>query len=88
MTCRFLWCGTQRPRSQAERIGRLEHKHKLTPYHGMKMKGKIVATYLRGEKIYSSSDERGKYPHNHRAVALRSTPAAQVVRTWVDMHIA
>ena len=42
---------------------KVEHKHKLTPYHGMKMKGKIVATYLRGEKIYSSSDERGKYSH-------------------------
>ena len=53
---------------------KVEHKHKLTPYHGMKMKGKIVATYLRGEKIYSSLDERGKYSHNHRAAGPYGRP--------------
>jgi allantoinase len=32
-----------------------EHRHKLTPYEGLELKGDVVATFLRGEKIY----ERG-----------------------------
>ena len=30
----------------------LFHRHKLTPYDGMSLRGKVVATYLRGRKIY------------------------------------
>jgi allantoinase len=30
----------------------LEHRHKLTPYDGMPLRGRIRATYLRGERIY------------------------------------
>ena len=34
----------------------LEHRHKLTPYAGLPLRGVVAATYLRGEKIY----ERGR----------------------------
>ncbi len=34
-----------------------EHRHKLTPYGGRELKGEVVATFLRGEKIY----ERGGF---------------------------
>lgn len=34
----------------------IEHRHKLTPYLGRRLKGAVEATYLRGVKIY----ERGK----------------------------
>jgi allantoinase len=34
---------------------RLEHRHKLTPYAGTELQGVVIATYLRGRKIY----ERG-----------------------------
>ncbi|HVF67336.1 MAG TPA: amidohydrolase family protein, partial [Pyrinomonadaceae bacterium] len=34
-----------------------EHRHKLTPYEGRALKGDVVATFLRGEKIY----ERGRF---------------------------
>ncbi|HKP71620.1 MAG TPA: allantoinase AllB [Pyrinomonadaceae bacterium] len=35
----------------------LEHRHKLTPYAGRKLKGVVEATYLRGVKIF----ERGEF---------------------------
>jgi allantoinase len=35
--------------------GRLEHRNKLTPYHGRTLKGSVVRTILRGETVY----ERG-----------------------------
>ena len=37
---------------------RLHHRHKLTPYAGRTFKGVVVATYLKGEKIY----DRGQFP--------------------------
>ena len=37
---------------------RLHQRHKLTPYAGREMKGRVLATYLRGEKIY----EEGAFP--------------------------
>lgn len=30
----------------------LEHRHKLTPYDGMQLRGQVRATFLRGTKIY------------------------------------
>ncbi|MGQ0814836.1 MAG: allantoinase AllB [Gemmatimonadota bacterium] len=41
----------------------LEHRHKLTPYDGMQLRGEVRATYLRGEKIYEAgefADARGR----------------------------
>ncbi len=32
----------------------LQHRHPLTPYHGLTLAGRVRATYLRGELIYSS----------------------------------
>lgn len=40
----------------------VEHKHKLTPYAGMALKGKIHATYLRGRKIYERAED-GAHEH-------------------------
>ena len=34
--------------------GNLFHKNKLTPYDGEKLKGKVITTYLRGNKIYNN----------------------------------
>jgi len=31
---------------------KLEHRHKITPYEGRSLHGVVMATYLRGEKIY------------------------------------
>ena len=33
----------------------LNHKHKLTPYQDMKLKGKVVATYADGQQVSSIS---------------------------------
>ena len=30
----------------------IKHRHKITPYVGRKVKGKIMKTYLRGELVY------------------------------------
>jgi allantoinase len=35
----------------------LQHKHKITPYDGMILRGQVHATFLRGERIY----ERGEF---------------------------
>jgi allantoinase len=32
----------------------LEHRHKLTPYHGESLQGVVEKTFLRGRKIYDS----------------------------------
>ena len=37
---------------------RLHQRHKLTPYAGRSMRGRVRATYLRGEKIYDDGDFR------------------------------
>lgn len=33
---------------------KLEHRHKLTPYEGLTLQGKVETTYLRGQKIYDA----------------------------------
>lgn len=50
----------------------VEHKHKLTPYAGATLKGRVVATYLRGEKIYTFGREEGT--HGHRAAGAYGKP--------------
>jgi allantoinase len=32
--------------------GPIHHRHPVTPYTGKTLKGKVISTYLRGEKIY------------------------------------
>ena len=38
---------------------RLHQRHKLTPYAGMKMRGRVEATYLRGDLIYERGEPIG-----------------------------
>jgi allantoinase len=39
----------------------LQHRHKLTPYDGMTLRGEVLATFLRGVQIYERGDFAG--PH-------------------------
>ena len=34
----------------------LQHRHKITPYDGMQLRGRVHATYLRGQKIYEQGE--------------------------------
>jgi allantoinase len=36
------------------RADQIEHRHKITPYHGRKLKGVVKQTFLRGRKVYDS----------------------------------
>ncbi len=38
---------------------RLEHRHPVTPYDGMKLRGKVVATYLRGVAVFDGTVRPG-----------------------------
>jgi allantoinase len=38
----------------------LEHRHKLTPYEGMMLQGRVESTYLRGQKIYEDGELQGE----------------------------
>lgn len=49
----------------------LQHRHKLTPYDGMRLRGVVRETWLRGERIY----DRGDFPGPARG-ALIHTPDA------------
>jgi allantoinase len=46
---------------------RLHQRHKVTPYAGREMKGRVLATYLRGEKIY----DEGAFPIAARGRVLK-----------------
>jgi allantoinase len=35
---------------------RLHQRHKLTPYAGKQLRGRVLATYLRGQKIYDDGE--------------------------------
>lgn len=37
----------------------IQHRHKLTPYSGMQLFGKIEATYVRGQKIFENGNFAG-----------------------------
>jgi allantoinase len=34
----------------------LEHRHKLTPYDGMKLRGVVKATYVRGQRVFGEGE--------------------------------
>ena len=62
--------------------GANEHRHKLTPYDGMELKGAVLATYLRGEKIY----DRGEFaPAPTGTLLLREPPPAEP-SPWDDLE--
>jgi len=50
----------------------VEHRHPLTPYHGLTLKGRVVATYLRGTKIYAWGADEGV--HRHRGAGPYGKP--------------
>jgi allantoinase len=39
--------------------GMIEHRHKLTPYNGERLRGVVETTFLRGEKIYQRGEFTG-----------------------------
>ena len=45
---------------------RLQQRHKVTPYAGRELQGKVVSTWLRGEKIY----DRGQFLGHGRGSLL------------------
>jgi allantoinase len=34
----------------------LQHKHKATPYEGLRLKGRVVATFVRGSMVFGNGD--------------------------------
>src|SRR5687768_3438136 len=59
-----------------------EHRHKLTPYEGMELKGEVVATYLRGEKVY----ERGVFGETPTGTLLLREPPPKEESIWDDFE--
>ena len=49
----------------------LQHRHKLTPYDGMRLRGVVQETWLRGERIY----DRGDFPVPPRGTLIHSANA-------------
>lgn len=49
----------------------LEHRHSVTPYAGMRLRGRVHRTFLRGELVY----DEGRFPEPPRGRALLSTGA-------------
>ena len=49
------------PNAKAEiSPGTIQHRHKVTPYEGRDLRGKVERTYLRGEKIFENGKIIGK----------------------------
>jgi allantoinase len=59
-----------------------EHRHKLTPYDGMELSGVVLATYLRGEKIY----ERGEFAPAPTGTLLLREPPPKEESIWDDLE--
>ncbi len=47
----------------------LQHRHKVTPYEGMRLRGVVHETWLRGERVYN----RGHFVHEPRGRLLSAT---------------
>ncbi|MGQ0714260.1 MAG: allantoinase AllB [Gemmatimonadaceae bacterium] len=47
----------------------LEHRHKLTPYDGMRLRGVVRETWLRGDRVF----DRGDFPAPPRGELLHAT---------------
>jgi len=50
--------------------GALKHRHKVTPYEGMRLRGVVRETWLRGERVY----DHGRFAYEARGTLLRSRP--------------
>ncbi len=49
----------------------LQHRHKVTPYEGMRLRGVVHETWLRGERVYN----RGHFVHEPRGQLLSANAA-------------
>ena len=49
----------------------LQHRHKVTPYEGMRLRGVVRETWLRGERVY----DRGHFTYEPRGQLLRPSAA-------------
>jgi allantoinase len=57
--------------------GMLHHRHKVTPYEGRVLRGRVERTYLRGHKVYDA----GRFADTPGGrVILRAAPQGQ--RAW------
>jgi allantoinase len=62
---------------------KLHQRHKMTPYAGREMQGRVRATYLRGEKIY----EEGNFVLKPCGTAMRCDQGRlQMINTWSAEH--
>ena len=59
-----------------------QHRHKLTPYDGLEFDGAVVATYLRGEKIY----DRGTFADRPTGQLLLREPPKKEPSIWDDFE--
>ena len=48
--------------------GELQHRHKITPYDGMLLRGEVQTTFLRGQKVY----DRGEFSEPHGQLLQRT----------------
>jgi allantoinase len=48
----------------------LQHRHKLTPYEGERLRGRVKRTYVRGQLVY----DHDQFPAGPIGVLLRRTP--------------
>lgn len=55
-------------------IGHNRHQHKLSPYADMKLRGKVLATFVKGHKVY---DEQQGVFAGHCGQVVR--------RKWLDV---
>ena len=49
----------------------LQHRHKLTPYEGERLRGRVKRTYVRGQLAYDD----GQFPAGPIGALLRRTPS-------------
>jgi allantoinase len=49
----------------------LQHRHKVTPYEGMRLHGVVRETWVRGERVY----DRGHFVHEPRGQLLHASAA-------------
>ncbi len=49
----------------------LQHRHKVTPYEGMRLRGVVRETWVRGERVY----DRGHFVHEPRGKLVRASAA-------------
>jgi allantoinase len=49
----------------------LQHRHKVTPYEGMRLRGVIHETWVRGQRVY----DRGHFVHEPRGQLLTASAA-------------